>query len=227
VAGYGQFCAMAKAAEIVAERWTPLVMREILMGSTRFSELERGVPRMSKSMLVTRLRSLEEAGLIERRQSEQGHGWEYLPTDAGRDLYNVLELLGTWGARWVTRDIGEADIEPDLLIWDMHRRIALDRLPEQRTVIQIDTTGAYTRNYWLVMEGRRRDVSVCYHDPGFEVDLLVTADTLTLHRVWVGHVSLAEAERSGMLRLDGPRDLVQQFPEWLQLSIFAHVKPVR
>lgn len=225
MAGYGQFCAMAKAAEIVAERWTPLVMREILMGSTRFSELERGVPRMSKSLLVTRLRSLEEAGLIERKPLEQGRGWEYLPTEAGRELYDVLELLGTWGARWVTRDIGEEDIDPDLLIWDMHRRIDLDRLPEQRTVIQIDTTGVYNRSYWLVLE--RHNVSPCYHDPGFDVDLLVTADTLTLHRVWVGHETLAQAERSGKLRIDGPREMVRQFPEWLQLSVFAHVTPVK
>jgi DNA-binding HxlR family transcriptional regulator len=223
--GYGQFCPVAKAAEVFAERWTPLILRELLLGSRRFSDLERGVPRISKSLLAQRLKSLEEAGLIERHQQSGGRGHEYVPTPAGEELYDVIVQLGIWGARWVNHEIGPQDTDPDLLVWDMHRRINLDDLPDRRIVVQFDFTGLHVRSYWLVL--RRDEVSVCMTDPGFEVDLLVTADSLALHRVWIGHQSLAEALRSGDVRIDGPRELTRAFPEWLQLSIFSHVQPVR
>jgi DNA-binding HxlR family transcriptional regulator len=222
--GYGQFCPVAKASEIFAERWTPLILRELLLGSRRFSDLERGVPRISKSLLVQRLRTLEEAGLIERRESEHGRGSEYIPTVAGQEMYEIIERLGVWGARWANHDIGPADTDPSLLVWDMHRRINTDLLPEERVVVQIDFTGLHTGSYWFVMD--QGDVSVCLTDPGFEVDLLVTADSLALHRVWTGHRTFADALRTGDVVIDGPRDLARAFPDWLQLSMFAHVAPV-
>ncbi len=207
-----------------AERWTPLILRELLLGSHRFSDLERGVPRISKSLLAQRLRTLEEAGLIERRPSANGKTWEYLPTPAGQELYAIIEGLGVWGARWANHDVAVEDTDPSLLVWDMHRRVNLDRLPPGRTVVQIDFTGASTGSYWLVLD--RAEVSVCVTDPGFEVDLLVTADSLALHRIWIGHQSFADALRTGQLRFDGPRALSRAFPDWFQLSVFAHVAPV-
>jgi DNA-binding HxlR family transcriptional regulator len=221
--GYGQFCPVAKASEVFAERWTPLILRELLMGSRRFSDLERGVPRISKSLLAQRLVSLEQAGLIERRASPRGRGWEYVPTQAGQELYDVIELLGVWGARWVNHDIGLDDADPDLLVWDMHRRINVDLLPPNRTVVRIDFTGMHTRSYWLVLD--RDDVSVCFSDPGFDADLLVTADSIALHRIWIGHRSFSDALRSREVRIDGPRELARAFPTWLQLSMFSHVAP--
>jgi DNA-binding HxlR family transcriptional regulator len=222
---YGQFCPVAKASEIFAERWTPLIMREVLMGSTRFNELERGLPRISRSVLSQRLKQLEQNGLIERKVVGSARSTEYLVTPVGQELYDIIILLGEWGARWLTADLTPEDLDPDLLMWDIHRRVCLDRLPERRVVVRFDFTGMYEQSNWLLLE--RNDVSVCYVDPGFDVDIVVTTDTMAMHRIWAGHLSFARALRSGEVQIDGPRDLVRAFPDWFQLSTFAHVKPAR
>jgi DNA-binding HxlR family transcriptional regulator len=221
VHGYGQFCPVAKAAEIFAERWTPLILRELLLGSRRFNELEAGLPRISHSLLTQRLRSLERAGLVERQLTASGRTAEYHLTRAGQELWDVVEALGTWGQKWVNHEIGDDDIDPDLLLWDMHRRIDLGRLPARQIVIQFDFTGLSTSRYWLVL--RPDEVSVCVTDPGFEPDLFVTADTRALHQVWVGHLTFADVLRNGRIVLDGPRALTRAFPGWFQLSMFAHI----
>lgn len=223
--GYGQFCPVAKAAEIFAERWTPLIMRELLMGSTRFNQLERGLPRISRSVLSQRLKQLEQNGLIQRRVANGSRSTEYFVTQVGQELYDIIVLLGEWGARWLTADLTPDDLDPDLLMWDMHRRICLDQLPEHRVVVRFDFTGLYEQSNWLVLE--RDDVSVCYVDPGFDVDVVVTTDTMAMHRIWAGHLSFEHALRSGSVHIDGPRHLVRAYPEWFQLSVFAHIKPVR
>lgn len=218
---YGQFCPVAKAAEIFAERWTPLIVRELLLGSHRFRELEMGLPGIPRSLLVSRLRSLERAGVVVRRP--KGRRTEYDLTAAGGDLYEVVMRLGEWGQRWVNHEIGDADLDPSLLMWDMRRRVNVDRLPEQRVVVQVDFLGAKTGTFWLVLENP--DPSVCLTDPGFDVDLVVTADTLTLHQVWMGHESLEHALRAGLVRIEGPSNLARAFPRWLALSTFAAIKP--
>jgi DNA-binding HxlR family transcriptional regulator len=223
--GYGQFCPVAKAAEIFAERWTPLIMREILMGSSRFNELERGLPKISRSVLSQRLKQLEQHGLIERRVGKHSGAAEYVPTPVGSGLFDIIMLMGEWGARWLTEDVNPSDLDPDLLLWDMHRRIDLDRLPPERIVVRFDFTGLFTQSNWLILD--RQEVSVCYNDPGLEVDLVVTTDTLALHRIWSGHQSFDNALRSGHVQIDGPRDLARQFPTWLKLSVFAHVPSSR
>lgn len=222
--GYGQFCPVAKAAEVFAERWTPLIMREILLGSRHFNELERGLPRISRSVLAQRLKSLERDGLIERHLGDGERSSEYLPTPAGEELFDVIELLGAWGARWMNREVQPEDTDIDLLMWDMHRRIDLDRLPQQRIVVEIQFTGLSDRVYWLLLE--RSGASVCVTDPGFDIDLMITADTMTLHRVWVGHQRFESALRSHAIEIDGPSDLCRAFPTWLRLSMFSHVAPV-
>jgi DNA-binding HxlR family transcriptional regulator len=221
---YGQFCPVAMAAEIFAERWTPLIIRELMCESHRFNELEHGLPRISKSLLVQRLRALQQAGLVEHRPLDQGRGGEYHLTGAGHELGQVVMALGEWGQRWAASDLEQRNIDPDLLMWDLHRRIHLDRIPEQRVVVRFDLRGAYTKSYWLVLE--HREASICWGDPGFEDDLLVTADTLAFHRVWMGRLRLKDAMDNQLIHLDGPRDLVQGFPGWLALSIFAHVPRV-
>lgn len=217
---YGGFCSIAKAAEIFAERWTPLIIRELLMGSHRFNELERGLPRIPRSLLVQRLRSLERAGLVERRG---GRRPEYHLTLAGQELYDVVKGLGAWGQRWVNHDIGPDDTDPQLLMWDMHRRINLDRLPQRRIIAQFDFTGLSRQTFWLLLE--RPEPSVCLHDLGFDVDVVVTADTLALHRIWMGRMSLSHALREGLIQVDGPSDLRRAFPSWLALNTLAHVPP--
>ncbi|HEY7065786.1 MAG TPA: helix-turn-helix domain-containing protein [Chloroflexota bacterium] len=220
---YAGFCPVAKAAEIIAERWTPLIIRELLMGSHRFHELEVGVPGIPHSLLVQRLRALERAGIVERRTDGGGKRVEYWLTPGGQELFAVVRTLGEWGQRWVNHDIGPEDTAPQLLIWDMHRRIHLDRLPERRVVVQVEFRGVRPGTYWLVLE--RPEPSVCMKDPEFDVDLFVTADTVALHRVWMGRLTLADAMRQGLVEIDGPRDLVRAFPGWLALSLFAPVPP--
>jgi DNA-binding HxlR family transcriptional regulator len=216
---YGQFCPIAIAAEIFAERWTPLIVRELLCGSTRFSEIERGLPRVSKSVLAQRLRALETAGVIERWPVAVGRGSEYGLTPAGRELGELVLLLGDWGKQWGNVEIGPHNVDPELLMWDMHRRIHVERLPDRRVVVQVELTGARRQSAWLVLE--RPEPSVCLTDPGFEIDLWLTADTVALHRIWVGQLAFATALRDELIVLDGPAPLRRAFPDWLALGIYA------
>jgi DNA-binding HxlR family transcriptional regulator len=218
---YGQFCPIAKATEVFAQRWTPLIIRELLMGSERFNELERGLPRISRSMLMRRLRSLEDDGLL-KRSIEINEGIpRYKLTEAGSELFDVVKGLGDWGHKWVNHDIGPRDLDPELLLWDMHRRINIDQLPDQRVVAQFDLYGSHEKRYWLIFE--KPEPSVCYKDPELEVDVFIDADTLTLHRIWMGRDDFVAAIRRGNIVLDGPREFVRAFPDWFALSLFANI----
>ncbi|MCH8990121.1 MAG: helix-turn-helix transcriptional regulator [Chloroflexi bacterium] len=220
---YGQFCPVAKAAEIFAERWTPLIIRELLMGSRKFSELEIGMSRIPRSLLTQRLRTLEDAGLLTRKTVGDGKRAEYHLTEAGADLFAVVKGLGDWGQKWVNHKIGHEDTDPALLVWDMHRRVNIELLPKERVVVQIDFHGAAKGTYWLILE--RPEPSACYQDPGLEIDLFVSADTVAIHRVWMGMTSFAECMDDGLIELDGLAAHVDAFPGWFKLSIFSDVKP--
>lgn len=225
--GYGQFCPVAKAAEIVAERWTPLLLRELLCGSRRFSDIHRGVPLMSRTLLAERLEQLEDAGIVRGVAKPHGRGREYHLTPAGQELRPVIEGLGEWGQRWARAQVGRADLDPGLLMWDIHRRVNLEALPPERVVVRFDFRGVPAtvrcpRYWWLVLE--RPEVDLCLKDPGFSVQLVVSADLRALTRVWMGDVALAEAIRAGLIGLEGPRPLVRAFPTWLALSSFAGVE---
>lgn len=220
--GYGQFCPVAKASEILARRWTPLIVRELLMGSRRYGELRLGLPGIPSSLLVERLRELESAGVVSRTAGNTRTS-EYQLTQAGNELLGIIESLGKWGQRWVNRKINPGDLDPQLLMWDMRRRIRLDALPGARVVARFNFTGARRDVIWLVLE--RPEPSVCFNDPGFEVDVLITADTLALHRVWMGRQGWKQAVSSGQIELDGPSQLTRAFPRWLELSTFAGVAP--
>jgi DNA-binding HxlR family transcriptional regulator len=227
--GYGQFCPVAKAAEIVAERWTPLVLRELLSGSRRFSDLHRGVPLMSRTLLAARLERLEDAGIVRSVPRPQGRGREYHLTAAGEELRPLVECLGEWGQRWARAELERGDLDPGLLMWDIHRGVNLDALPPERVVVRFEfrgvpTTRRWPRYWWLVLE--RREVDLCLKDPGYLVDIVVSTDLRALTRVWMGDVGLAETVRAGLIRLEGPRPLVRAFPTWLTLSSFAGVERV-
>jgi DNA-binding HxlR family transcriptional regulator len=221
VKGYGQFCPLALASEIVGERWTPLVLRELMLGARHFNDIHRGVPRMSPSLLSRRLKTLEKGGILARQRA--GSRIEYTLTEAGTELVPVIEALALWGKRWLPATLGIGTADPDLILWDMHRRMAIDRLPPSRTVIRFDLTDqpAAKRLRWLVCAVDA--VEYCIVDPGFEVDLYVTSDTTTVCWVWFGDMTLRRALDDGLIALDGPRKLRDAFPAWLRLSTMAEV----
>lgn len=220
---YGQFCPIARAAELLAERWTPLVIRELLAGSRRFNDIRRGVPLMSTALLSKRLKTLELFGVIERRKVPNG-GHEYLLTAAGEELRSWIELMGVWGQRWVRRPVVPEDADPAVLMWDVRRSIDTGRLPARRVVIRFSfrDVSKDKRSWWLVLDGPEPDL--CLSDPGFGVDLTVRTDAVTLAEVWVGDLELADAIRSLRIQLEGREQLRRAFPGWLRLSPLTKVK---
>ena len=219
--GYGQFCPLAIASEIVGERWTPLVLRELILGSRRFNEIHRGVPRMSPSLLSARLRTLEKAGLIERRPA--GSHTEYVLTEAGSELAPTIQSLAVWSKRWLPATLSDDRADPDLVMWDMHRRMHLERMPERRTVIEFEfgDQPENRRLRWVV--GDRSGVELCITHPGLEVDLFVMTDSHVWTWVWYGDIPLDRAIRDGSIRLHGPRRLCDAFPSWLKLNVLADI----
>jgi DNA-binding HxlR family transcriptional regulator len=221
--GYGQFCPVSLAAEVFARRWTPLIVRELLTGSTRFNDLRRGIPAISASVLSRRLEELAVAGIITR--DEDGQGTRYVLTPAGEELRGVVEQLGLWGRRWLPSDYREQDLDPRLLVWDIHRNVYLDRLPG-RMVVELHFTDALAerRGYWLVLAPDGADV--CLAPPGGEVDLRLSCTVRALTDIWMGNTSWAAASRAGAIELTGPGRLRRAFPGWLKLNSFAGVPTV-
>jgi DNA-binding HxlR family transcriptional regulator len=189
MAEYHQYCPVARASEIVADRWTPLIVRELLAGSRRFNDIERGLPGISRSLLVDRLRHLEEAGVLERRAGARANASDYVLTDAGFDLKVVIERLGAWGVRWAFGDPRPGDLDAALLVWKIHQRIDRDQLPPVRTVVEFDFRGRGGRRVWLVLEPR--EVSVCLRPPRFDIDLIVRVELTYFYRVWLGYTDWA------------------------------------
>ena len=222
---YGQFCPIAQAAEVLTERWTLLVVRELLMGSTRFNDLQRGVPRMSSSLLSKRLRELERAGVIDRRplKGERGHAYELTP--AGEALGPLVVSLGTWSREHLKREITAEEADPALLMWDVRRSLRLDRLPEDRVVTFFRYRDAEDdrRAWWLVAEPSGADL--CFTDPGHSIDLQVDAEARAMAEVWVGKTDLGAAMRAKRIKVNGPDHLVRSMPDWLGLSTFAYPDP--
>jgi DNA-binding HxlR family transcriptional regulator len=221
--GYGQFCPVAVACEVFAERWTPLILRELFAGSRRFSEIRRGMPLISRALLTQRLRHLEDVGVIESRPV--GRGREYRLSQAGAEFHGVIESLGAWGQRWVHGRASAENLDAMLLLWNIRRRLAVDRLPDRRIVVRFEFRGVPAgrgpATSWLVAS--RQEVDVCLKDPGYGIDLVVAADLAAFTRVWLGDVSFDETLRSRQIRVEGPRELVRAFPGWLLLSHFAGV----
>jgi DNA-binding HxlR family transcriptional regulator len=219
-ASYGQFCPVAKAMELLDERWTLLVVRELLFGSTRFNEIRRGVPRMSPALLSTRLAHLTKAGVIERRTC--GRDVEYVLTPAGRELGPVVEALGMWGARWAGNRIN-ADYDPKLLMWDMHRNVDHALVPAGRTVLHFRFPELQGKGslWWMTLT--RDEADVCDYDPGHDLGVTVTATLKGLTEVWLGELSWKSAQRNGEVRIDGPTALRRALPTWFRLSSAAAV----
>ena len=222
--GYKQFCPVAMAAEILCTRWTVVLIRELVAGSTRFNDLRRGLPKMSPTLLAQRLRELECSGVVERVSVPGARGvYDYRLTAAGRELQPIVEAIGSWGQRWVQSDAAlGANLDPTLLMWDMRRNLRTAPLPKRRSVIEFHFKDAprATRYWWLVVEPQG-DVDLCMVDPGFDVDLLVSTNLQTMTSIWMGLTTVADASRQ--LEFSGDREIARKMQSWLGLSPFASV----
>jgi DNA-binding HxlR family transcriptional regulator len=217
---YHQFCPVSKAMELLDERWTLLIVRELVTGSEHFNELRRGLPRMSPTLLSRRLHQLTRAGIVVRLGD--GNQVRYVLTPAGRELRPVVEALGVWGTRWIG-EIGDEDLDPKLLLWDMHRNIDRALVPEDRTVVQFrfPDVAADVRDWWLVITAD--EVDVCDADPGYAVAVTLTASLRRMTEIWRGDLKWAEAVKSGELEVQGPHALRRAVSGWFTLSPFAGV----
>lgn len=220
--GFGQFCPVALACETLTQKWALLVVRELCAGATRFSDIRRGVPRISATLLKERLDTLERAGVVERRVMKSG-GQRYVLTQAGEELRPVLTSIGAWGQRW-SRDIEARDLDQGWLVWAMHRRLDTSAMPPGRTVLEIVFTDAPSnrRRFWLVHADGQ--VDVCVKHPGFDVDVTMSGKTIVLAEIWRGIRALEHEIKAGRLLLDGKPALRRALRSWLLLSSYASIK---
>ena len=223
--GYGQFCPVAKATEVLGEKWTPLIIRELLSDDQSFNNLRKGVPLMSPSLLSSRLKSLEAAGIVDRHKTDQGV--IYSLTEAGEELRPIVEALGVWGQRWARSDMSRDDLDPSLLMWDMHRRIDTSYFPLGRSVLRFEYYDypAKMRLWWLVITDG--DVDICLKDPGYDVDLFIRTRLKTMTQIWLGDTSISKARRDKQLELSGNTALRNNMPKWIGRSLLAGIPPAK
>lgn len=216
---YGQFCPVAMALEVLGERWTLLVIRELICGSRRFSEIQRGVPQCSRSVLSQRLRTLVDAGVIDKVDGG------YLLTQSGRELAPIVIGCGEWGKRWAFHKLKNADVDVALLMWDMRRRLDTSDLPKPELWVEFEFRGASAgnRRFWLHLK-RGQEPDLCLNHPGQEMDLKVRTSPRVIGELWMGERGFPDAVRGGDVEIEGKRELVRAFPSWLQLSVFAGIQ---
>lgn len=222
-ASYKQFCPVAMAAEILCTRWTVVLLRELVAGSTRFNDLRRGVPRMSPALLSRRLKDLEDAGIVKKSAVKgQENLFEYQLTESGKDLQPVVESIGVWGQRWVDANLSLENLDPSLLMWDMRRNLDTTPLPQERNVIQFDYTDLpKSKKYWWLIVEPDGNVDLCSVDPGFDVDLYVSTPLRPMTAIWMGLSTVKRETNDGVMRLDGSQALIKDMQTWLGLSPFA------
>jgi DNA-binding HxlR family transcriptional regulator len=220
---YGQYCPIARGAEIFAERWTPLIIRNLHLGCASFGEILEGAPGLSRTLLAQRLRQLERFGVVKSGPKPDGRGHHYELTSAGHDLFAVCVSLGEWGARWL--EIAPENLDPFVALWSMCNALRRDRLPDRRIVIRFDFTGrAQRERYWLLIE--HGETEICKTSPGLNDDLCITAEAEAFVRWHAGQLTWAQATRENRIQLDGSWSLVKAFPTWNARSMFAHIRPV-
>lgn len=223
---YGQFCPVSKAAEILFEKWTILILRELLMGTTRFNDFQRAISRISPTLLTKRLKALEEKGVIIRKQVSGQRGYEYRLTPAGKELEPLMENIAVWGMRWARGRMSDDELDVELLMWEVQRRIQTKNLPGGETVICFVFTDLKKhRSWWVWIDGD--DVDLCSEDPGKDVDLYISSDVRTMAEVWQGDIDLITALASGAIKAHGDRKLIKTMPDWIGLCIYKDVRPMR
>jgi DNA-binding HxlR family transcriptional regulator len=221
---YGQFCPVAKATDIIGERWTVLILRELLLGTTRYNDFQRGLSRISPTLLSKRLKTLEEKGLVVRKRPAGHRNYEYHLTACGRELEPLIEHLAVWGMRWARGQMTDTELDVEFLMWDLQRRLQSDRLPDGETVLcfVFDELERF-KTWWLVADGE--GVDLCSEDPGKEVDLYINTQVRDLATVWRGDVSLQKARREKLIRTHGNTHLARTMPDWLGICLYADVQP--
>jgi DNA-binding HxlR family transcriptional regulator len=223
MAGYGQFCPVAKATEVIGEKWTLLVLRELLLGTTRFSDFQRGISRMSPTLLAKRLRRLEECGIIIRKKLSGQRGYEYRLTAAGKELAPLIETLAVWGMRWSRDQLSDDELDVEFLMRELQRRLQTEYLPDGETVICIifDELSQH-KTWWLLVDGDV--VDLCTEDPGKDVDLYLNSNVRTIVEVWEGDLEIRTALRNGSVKAHGLRHLVRTMPDWFGVCLYKDVK---
>jgi DNA-binding HxlR family transcriptional regulator len=217
---YGQYCPIAKAAEIIGDRWTLLIVRDLLTGTRHFNDLERGLPGISRGLLAERLRRLERMEVVEKiERPDKRRSTAYYLTEAGQELEAVINSLLVWGARWAFEDPDATDLDPLLLMWWMRSRVCVEELPSRQVLVRFDFKGAKVETFWLLMT--KGDTSVCLTDPGFDLDVLVTADLSAFFQIWLGRLSLTDARLDGRVQIDATPALARAFPGWFAYSLAA------
>jgi DNA-binding HxlR family transcriptional regulator len=224
MAEYGQFCPVAKATDIIGERWTVLILRELLLGTTRYIDFQRGLSRISPTLLSKRLKALEEKGLIVRKRSPGQKNHEYFLTACGRELEPIIEHLAVWGMRWARGQMTDSELDVEFLMWDLQRRLQTDRLPDGETVLcfTFDELKQF-KTWWLVACGE--EVDLCTENPGKDVDLYINTRVRDLVEVWSGDLDLKKALRDKLVRTHGNTHLARTMPAWLGICLYADIRP--
>lgn len=222
---YGQFCPIAKAAEVLGERWTILIVRELLLGTSRFSDLQRALSQISPTLLTRRLNQLQDSGLVIRKKLPEQKRSEYHLAPAGRELLPVVVGLGEWGMKWARGQMTDDELDVELLMHDLSRRLDASQIPGGRAVIHFVFTGlAKFPEWWIVLkENGERDL--CVQNPGHEVDIQLNSDLRTVTEIWAGDTEIRDAKKDGRLQLTGDALLIQTLPSWLRIGLFAGVRP--
>jgi DNA-binding HxlR family transcriptional regulator len=223
---YGQFCPVSKAAEVLFEKWTILILRELLMGTTRFNDFQRAISRISPTLLTKRLKYLEEKGVIVRKQVSGQRGYEYRLTPAGKELEPLMENIAVWGMRWARGRMSDDELDVELLMWEIQRRIQTKNLPDGETVICFVFTDLEKhQSWWVWVNGD--EVDLCTEDPGKDVDLYISTDVRTMAEIWQGDIDLKKALTDKAIKVHGNRKLIIAMPDWIGLCIYMDVRPVK
>ena len=221
--GYGQFCPVAKTAELIGEKWTLLILRELLLGTTRFNDFQRAMSRMSPTLLTKRLRQLEDGGIILRKKLSKQKGYEYRLTAAGKELSPLVEVLAVWGMRWTRGQLSDDELDVEFLMRELQRRIQTEQLPDGETIICLifDELPKH-KSWWLIVNNGA--VDVCTEDPGKEVDLFIHSSVRTLAEVWEGSLDIRTALYNELIKVHGLRHLINTLPNWFGVCLYKDVK---
>jgi DNA-binding HxlR family transcriptional regulator len=220
---YGQFCPVSKAAEVLGERWSLLVIRELLMGRTQFNQLQHALPKISPTTLSKRLSDLQEYGLIVRKRVSRQQSHEYLLTPAGRELYPLMMELAQWGMRWVRGRMRDDELDVGMLMCDIQRRFDPAKLPSGRTVLKFEFTDLDRYAQWWIIADD--EVDLCLDDPGHDIDVTFRSDLRTLTEVWMGDLALKRALATRKLRIMGPSSYLKSLHDWFPLHTLAAIRP--
>jgi DNA-binding HxlR family transcriptional regulator len=221
--GYGQFCPVAKATELVGEKWSLLILRELLLGTSRFNDFQRALSRISPTLLAKRLRHLEKCGIIIRKKLSGQKGYEYRLTAAGKELSPLLDILATWGMRWARSQLTDDELDVEFLMWEIQRRLQTEYLPDGETVICLifDELTKH-KTWWLIVNGDVIDL--CTEDPGKDVDLYINSSVRTMVEVWEGDLDISAALRNRKIKTQGLRHLTRTMPDWFGISLYKEVR---